>query len=114
MRKSIISGLGASVIGALIAVGISFFWSNLFILFLLAGCIVGFAVRLTGKRKDIRLAVIGGVFSAVACILALFLICVFNNTSFVGTFVDGAWIPMLLTVVIGAVQALNNEFIDNP
>jgi len=107
-------GFCASIVGALLVTGISFVWKNVFILFILCGCVVGFAVRLSGQRHDNKLAIIGGLFTALSCVLALFLICFFNDGSFIGTITDGAWISMVIAIIIGAVQAKNNEFIDNP
>lgn len=114
MIKRVLFGLAASIIGAVVACGISFITLNFYLLFILCGCIVGFAVRLTGTRYDNSLMIIGGIFSALSCVLALSLICFIHDGDIIGTFVDGVWIPLLIAIVIGAYQSKNNELIDNP
>lgn len=113
MKKSIIWGIVASILGATLATLISLLWSNLFILLLISGCVVGFAVRLTGNKGEYRLAIIGAICSAISCLLALYLICLVHNVDFILTIQDGAWISMLISIVIGAYQSKNNEIIDS-
>lgn len=114
MSKTLLFGLVASVIGSIVACGISFIILNFYILFILCGCIVGFAVRLTGARYDNSLMVFGGIFSAISSLIALTLICLIHEGDIVGTLSNGAWIPLFIAIGIGAYQSKNNEFIDNP
>lgn len=114
MSKTLLFGCVASVIGVAVACGISFIIFNFYLLFILCGCIVGFAVRLTGARYDNILMIMGGVFSALSCLITLLLLCFIHDGDIIGTLADGAWIPLLVATGIGAYQSKNNEFIDNP
>jgi len=114
LTKSLLFGCVSSVIGVVVSLCLCYFISNFFIPLILCGCIVGFAVRLTGNRYDNSLMVIGGIFSALSCLISLYLICLVHDGDFAETLISGAWIPLLMAIVIGAYQSKNNEILDNP
>lgn len=99
------------IIAALIAGGLSYFWDNYFVLFVIAGCIVGFCVRISGERNDNDL-VVGAMLTGVACFIAIYIMTYFHE-DVVDIVCGGEWLGLLVAVIIGGVQSKFNEFLDD-
>lgn len=100
------------LLGALLAGAVSYVWYNSFVIFVLAGCVVGFCVRITGDREGNDL-VIGALLTALSCFITIYIM-TFFHADVVDSICGGGWIGMLIAIFIGGYQSRNNEFIDDP
>lgn len=99
------------ITAAFVAGGLSYFWDNYFVLFVIAGCIVGFCVRITGERNDNDL-VVGAMLTGVACFISIYIMTYFHE-DVVETVCTDDWLGVIIAVIIGGVQSKFNEFLDN-